>query len=109
MECNNVENKPGQKITVAVDAELKDLIPGFIDEWKEEIRSMQIDLERKNFKTICKVGHDMKGIGTACGFGFVTEMGGRLEEAAKTERHGVIVKTLNRLSTYLAQVEVVYE
>ena len=65
-------------------------------------------MEKGDYGTICKLGHDMKGIGSSCGFDAVTELGDELEKAAKAKASEVIGKTLDRLSCYLKRVEVVF-
>ncbi len=102
------QTEQGEKIIAVVDAELKDLIPDFLETWQEEVRSVSKALENDDYETICKLGHDMKGIGRSCGFDVVTEMGDELEKAAKTKASDVIVKTLDRLSYYLKRVEVIF-
>ncbi len=103
------ETKQEEKKTVFVDSELKEIIPGFLDDWKEEVKFMWEALEKGDYETILKLGHDMKGIGGACGFDAITDMGRSLEEAAKVMDQEVIGKTLDKLSSYLKRVEVVYE
>jgi len=103
------ETKQEEKITVFVDHKLKDIIPGFMDDWKEEVRFMREALEKGDYETILKLGHNMKGIGGTCGFDAITDMGRSLEEAAKVMDPVGIGKTLDKLSSYLKRVEVVYE
>jgi hypothetical protein len=55
------------------------------------------------------MGHNMKGTGGSCGFNDITDMGSKLESAAKDMDPDVIRETLGTLSSYLEQVEVVYE
>ncbi len=103
---NNV--KEGDKIVVYVDGEIEDLIPGFLETWQEELWSVSKALEKGDYETIRKLGHDMKGIGCSCGFDAVTELGDDLEKAAKAKAWEVIAKTSDRLSCYLERVEVVF-
>jgi len=103
------ETKQEEKKIVIVDSELKDIIPGFLNDWKEETRSMQEALEKGDYEFIRSIGHNMKGIGGACGFDSITDMGRGLEESAKVMDQEVIGKTLDKLSSYLKRVEVVYE
>ena len=118
--CKGLDNREGITVTtnetkqedkkiVIVDSELKDIIPGFFDDWKEEIRLMQEALEKGDYEFIRSIGHNMKGVGGACGFDAITEMGGNLEEAAKVMDQERIEKTFDKLSSYLKRVEVVYE
>ena len=102
------QTEQGEKIIVIVDAELEDLIPGFLETWQEEVWSVSKALEKGDYETIRKLGHEMKGIGCSCGFDAVTELGDDLEKAAKAKAWEVIAKTLDRLSCYLERVEVVF-
>jgi HPt (histidine-containing phosphotransfer) domain-containing protein len=103
------ETKHEEKKIVIVDSELKDIIPGFLDDWVKEVRSMHEALEKGDYEFIRSIGHNMKGVGGACGFDAITEMGGNLEEAAKVMDQERIEKTFDKLSSYLKRVEVVYE
>jgi HPt (histidine-containing phosphotransfer) domain-containing protein len=103
------ETKQENKKIVVVDSELKDIVPGFLDDWKKEVSSMQEALEKGDYEFIRSIGHNMKGTGGACGFDAITEMGENLEEAAKVMDQDRIWKTFDKLSSYLKRVEVVYE
>jgi len=109
MKNVNDEIKPGERITVHVDAELKELIPGFLEDWKEQTKSMRIALGTGEYKAIRKVGHNMKGIGGGCGFDAITEMGKGLEKGAKDMDPDTVGKILDSLASYLERVVVVYE
>lgn len=101
--------KQEDKKIVIVDSELKDIVPGFLDDWKKEVRSMQEALKKGDYEFIRSIGHNMKGTGGACGFDAITEMGISLEEAAKVMDQERIEITFDKLSSYLHRVEVVYE
>ena len=62
------KTKQEDKKIVIVDCELKDIIPGFFDDWKKEIRLMQKALEKGDYEFIRSIGHNMKGVGGACGY-----------------------------------------
>ncbi len=98
-----------ERITVLLDADLKDIIPGFLDDWKQDVNSMRQALDGSDYEAIRKVGHSMKGTCGMCGFDAMSDMGGDLEGAAKKLNPDVIRKTLDMLASYLEQVEVVYE
>lgn len=104
-------NETGQSesIIVHVDSDFEDLIPGFLDDWEEEARSMREALEKNDYETIRRLGHNMKGIGGSCGLDLITDMGTGLEEAAKAMDPKVIRNNLDTLLCYLERVEFVYE
>jgi HPt (histidine-containing phosphotransfer) domain-containing protein len=98
-----------KRITVHVDANLEALLPGFLKDWQEEVRAMRQALEKNNYETIRKIGHDMKGIGGSCGLDEITDMGSGLAQGAKAMDQESIRKNLDTLSGYLERVEFVYE
>ncbi len=106
---NSNETERGEKISVHADPDLEDLISGFLEDWKEEVGFMRNALEKNDFETIRKLGHDMKGIGGSCGLDVITDMGGGLEKAAQALDGETIQKNLDTLSNYLERVEFVYE
>jgi len=103
------ENQGAEKIIVHVDSDLEDLLPGFLEDWKTEIESMREALERNDYETIRKLGHNMKGTGGSCGLEEITDIGRRLEEAAKAMAQEAIRINLDTLSSYLERIELVYE
>lgn len=97
------------KITVVVDADLKDLVTVFLDEWKQDIDPMRKSLEDGDYSTIRKLGHNLKGVGGSCGFDAITEMGASLETAAKENKFDLTGKTIDLLSFYLDRVEIIFK
>ena len=98
-----------EKIIVHVDGDLADLLPGFLEDWEKEVKFMREALEKNNYESIRKLGHDMKGIGGSCGLDVITDMGSGLAEGAKAMNPELIRKNLDTLSDYLERVEFVYE
>ncbi len=96
------------KITVLVDAELEEIVPGYLENRRNDVGSLLQALERGDYETIRILGHGMKGSGGGFGFDAITEMGHLLEIAAKEENTEAIGKTVGELSAYLERVEVVY-
>jgi len=106
---NNNEIGLSERTIVHVESELKELIPGFLEDWEEEVGFMREALEKNDYETIRKLGHDMKGIGGSCGLDVITDMGRGLDEAAKVMDPEAIRKNLDSLLCYLERVEFVYE
>ena len=97
------------KILVKVDPDLADLIPGFLDNRRKDIVAMQEALKQGDFETVRLLGHSMKGAGGGYGFDGITDIGAALEEAAKDNNPGTVLRGLNDLAAYLDRVEVVHE
>ncbi|MDT8317996.1 MAG: Hpt domain-containing protein [bacterium] len=97
------------KITVHVDAELEAIIPRFFELRAKDIVVINESLGKKDFETIKRLGHSMKGAGGGYGFDYVSEIGQAIEEAAKKEDAGDIKEWILKLGNYLENIEVVYD
>lgn len=98
-----------RKVIVHVDAELEDLIPGFLENRLKDIKSMLDALNQGDYETIRILGHSMKGAGGGYGFDAITDIGASLEQSAKDKNPEEIRKRIDELSTFLEHVEVRYE
>jgi len=98
-----------EKIVVQVDADLEDLIPGYLQNRRQEVDAILHALENQDFETIRVLGHTMKGTGGGYGFDAITEMGRGLEAAAKDKNVHAIRQGAADLLDYLQAVEVVLQ
>jgi HPt (histidine-containing phosphotransfer) domain-containing protein len=98
-----------EKITVVIDEDLEDLIPGYMDNRRADIKNIKAALGSADFETIRILGHSMKGSGGGYGFDPITDIGASLEEAAKASCAEEITKQTEALSEYINNIEVVYE
>ena len=99
----------GEKIIVHVDMEIEDLIPGFLENRRKDIETLQKALAKGDYETIRELGHTMKGAGGGYGFDAITDIGQSLEQAGKDKNPEAIQSWVKKLSNYLGRVEVVYE
>jgi len=97
-----------EKILIAVDPDLEDLIPGFLDNRNKDLARLQQLLSERAFADIRLIGHSMKGVGGGYGFDAITEYGGHIEEAALAEDAALIDDYIARLAEYLGRIEVVF-
>ncbi len=95
-------------ITVVVDSELQTVVPSFIKAWKAQAEKLRRALEVNDYTSIRTGGHDMKGIGKACGFDVITFLGHNLEEAGEAKVREKVRENLDQLSSYLQSIEVIY-
>ncbi|SDM29131.1 Hpt domain-containing protein [Halarsenatibacter silvermanii] len=103
------ENEEVEKNIVHVDEDLKELIPMFLENRRQNIEDLQKLLAEKNYEEIEKLGHKIKGSGGGYGFDRVTELGRDIEEAAAAEDHSSLQKSIEELAEYMEGVEIVYE
>jgi HPt (histidine-containing phosphotransfer) domain-containing protein len=98
-----------EKETVLVDASFEPLMPKFLTNRKKEVAAMQDALTAQDFETVAKIAHGAKGAGGSYGFDRITEIAATIEQAAKASDAAIIQRELPVLSSYLDQIEVVYE
>lgn len=97
------------RITVNIDPDLSDLVPGYLENRRKDIDAMTAALESGDFETIRVLGHGMKGSGGGYGFDTITEIGRSLERAAKNADAAGIGEQVALLCSYLDRVNIVYE
>jgi HPt (histidine-containing phosphotransfer) domain-containing protein len=104
----NTDAKPDEKIVVNVDSDIEDLIPGFLENRQEDVKSIYDALEKEDYETIRILGHSMKGVGGGYGFDEITDIGRSIEESAEGKNPEEVKKWVINLSNYLDRVEIVY-
>jgi len=96
------------KIIVQCDPDLKDLIPGYINNRNKDVIVMRECLDISDFAKIRTIGHSMKGSGGGYGFDTITDLGEKIENAALADDTDKIDQVIQELEFYISRVEVVY-
>lgn len=97
------------RIVIHADPEIADLIPGFLENRRKDVAAMLDALGKGDLQTVRLLGHSMKGAGGGYGFDAITQIGGALEQAANSADREEMRRQIGELSTYLDQVEVMYD
>lgn len=97
------------KFTAVVDEDLRDLIPGYLENRRKDIKEIHAALDRNDFEVIRALGHKMKGSGGGYGFDEITEIGRACEEAAKQSQAQEILEQVHRLQDYIDNIEVIFQ
>ena len=63
------------QIIVEIERELEDLIPWYLENRINHIKTIREALEKADYKTVCLLGHSMKGSGGGYGFEQITWIG----------------------------------
>jgi signal transduction histidine kinase/DNA-binding response OmpR family regulator len=87
-----------------VDPDIADLMPQFIENRQKDVKEFRKHLELQNFKELSRLGHSMKGSGTAYGFPRLTLLGDKLQESGKKAEKEKLYSLIAELEAYLAQV-----
>ena len=103
------ERTGGGKIKVNVPSYAVQLIPKFLENREKDIKEVEDSLAKKDFETIERLGHSMKGSGSIYGFDGITELGKMIEASAKNKNPVEINNNLAELRDYLNRVEIVNE
>ena len=100
----NAENR----ITLHIDQGLEEIVPGFLENRRRDIQTIETALQENNLAPIQVIGHRMKGDGGGYGFDAISMMGAALEQAAAREDRDAIRRHTAELTDFLARVTVVY-
>lgn len=96
-------------IVVAVDAELRPLMPGFLAKRRVEVALLRQAATSGDLAGLRASGHSLKGLGGGYGFDALTDLGRALEECARAGDLEGAASTVEAIADYLRRVEVVYK
>ena len=94
-----------EKIIVKIMPEIFDLIPGYLQNRENDIKLISDALANNDMEVLRKKGHDMKGSGKGYGFDTISEIGEKIEMAAKSGESKIIEEQLVVFKDYLERVE----
>ena len=95
-------------ITLYIDQGLEEIVPGFLENRRRDVQTLETALQQNNLVQIRIIGHRMKGDGGGYGFDAISMMGAALEHAAAREDRDAIRRHTAELIDFLARVTVVY-
>lgn len=96
-------------IILYIDHGLEEIVPGFLENRRRDVQTLEIALQENNLAQIQIIGHRMKGDGGGYGFDAISMMGEALEQAAAREDRDAIRRHTAELIDFLARVTVVYQ
>src|ERR1700704_6458292 len=95
-------------ITVYIDQGLEEIVPGFLENRRRDVQTLEASLQENNLAQIQLIGHRMRGDGGGYGFDAISLIGAALEQAAAREDRDAIRRHTVELIDFLARVTVVY-
>ena len=104
------EGPPGSThpFHVRVDADLEDLVPGYLDNKRKDVERIREGLERSDLAALSVLGHSIAGSGGTYGFPGLTRIGRLIEHAAKAGDLEAVRQAMGELESYLRRVVVEY-
>ena len=97
------------KITVKIDPDLEELIPGFLENRRQDIIKLNQAHDTGDLETLHIIGHNLKGSGGGYGFDEMSRLGAEIENAAKQNDLQSIRGLINALDQYLSRIDTVFE
>jgi CheY-like chemotaxis protein/HPt (histidine-containing phosphotransfer) domain-containing protein len=104
---SKVEIRRKDTILVRANPKIADLIPGFLQNRRQDVVAILDALDQGDFETVERLAHDMKGAGGSWGFQAITDIGAALEQAAERADNAASRKWVGELSRHLDRVEIV--
>jgi HPt (histidine-containing phosphotransfer) domain-containing protein len=101
------ESSRKDAILVRANPKFADLIPGFLQNRRQDVSAMLDALDRGDFETVEILGHGMRGAGGSYEFQAITDIGAALEQAAESADTDASRKWVGELSGYLDRVEII--
>src|SRR5688572_16792011 len=96
-----------EPIVVRVDPDLHELVPEFLRNRHDDVKVLRDALVAADWETIRRLGHRMSGSGGGYGFDAITDLGQRLETAARARDESDVRQSTDDLAAYLERVIVV--
>jgi len=97
-----------QPFTVDIDLDMEDIVPGYLENRKKDIVEIQAAIEKGDWDFLKTISHKIKGNAGGYGFDGLSQIGGKLEEAAKTQDLDTFQSEFENMKNYLANVQVNY-
>jgi HPt (histidine-containing phosphotransfer) domain-containing protein len=96
------------RIVVEIDAELKEIIPDFMDLTRKDVESLRDALAHGDTAQLARLGHSLKGAGASYGFNDISRIGIEIEKKAKAGTIDV-GGLIEELADHLERIEIVYK
>ncbi len=86
-----------------VDPDIADLVPAYLDARRSDLAALEADLDAGRYDAVARLGHQLKGTGAPFGFPEITEIGGRLEQAALARDSTTVLHAARELGRVLGR------
>jgi CheY-like chemotaxis protein/HPt (histidine-containing phosphotransfer) domain-containing protein len=87
-----------------LDEDCAELVPAFLEKRCEELIVLEKALAGGAFDTVYRLGHNLRGSGGSYGFPTMTEIGERMERAAKAQDSEAVAREIAELREHLGDV-----
>lgn len=95
-------------LTVKVEKDLEALVQRFLARKRDDLERVRIALAARDYETIRRIGHDLKGAGEGFGFPELSAFGAALERAAIAHNQRAIGEQLAAVEQFLSRLRVTF-
>jgi len=95
------ESLRNDAVNAAVKANITDRIPAYLQNCRQNVIDIRHALDRVDFETVTRLGHNMSGSGGMYGFQDITDFGAAIQLAAESSDTVASHKWVGELSIYL--------
>jgi len=89
-----------------IDPGLEDLLGRFFELSRMDLDTMRAAADKRDFDTLVRLGHTVKGTGHGYGFTGMGELGGAIEQAALDKDLEALSRHMDRMDHYLSTVRI---
>jgi HPt (histidine-containing phosphotransfer) domain-containing protein len=95
-----------ETLTVTIDRDILDLAEGFLRHRRQQTPAARDAVARQDLQTLRRIGHELKGTAGSFGFGQLSAIGTRLEDAAETGNLQRCEKAVEEICDFLDRVAI---
>lgn len=99
----------GEKITVVIDADLREIIPTFLENRKGDKASMQTALEAGDLKKIESIAHKLAGNAGSYGLPDLGNIGSKMEAECQRGDIEAVKSSIEMYINYLENLHIEYD
>ena len=95
-------------LTVSIEKDLETLVNRFLARKREDLDRVRMALAARDYETIRRIGHDLKGAGEGFGFPELSAFGAALERAATARNETALKEQLAAVEQFLLRLRVTF-
>lgn len=97
---------PDDLVVEYIDPGLEGLLDRFFELSRKDLDVIRAAVEQRDFTTLVRLGHTVKGTGYGYGFTGMGKLGGDIEQAALDEDLVALQDCMGRMDRYLSTVRI---
>ncbi len=98
-----------KKKIVYIDQDFKEIVPEFIEAFNQNILEIKDYLKAEDYDALRVIGHNLMGTGGGYGFDEISDIGHKLNMAAKEKDSKSIDELIPDLESYFSRITIIYK